>query len=64
VRLGSATHACNFDQYFAPLEFKPHKGSLRVTAPHKRALAPPGPYLLFLLSDKGVPSVARIIRLN
>jgi hypothetical protein len=64
VRLGSATHACNFDQYFAPLEFKPHKGSLSVRAPHKCALAPPGPYLLFLLSDKGVPSVARIIRLN
>jgi hypothetical protein len=33
--------------------------SLTVTPPAAARLAPPGPYMVFILNDKGVPSVAQ-----
>jgi hypothetical protein len=38
--------------------------SLTVTPPAAAKLAPPGPYMLFILNDKGVPSVAQTILLG
>jgi hypothetical protein len=38
--------------------------SLTVTPPAAGRIAPPGPYLLFILNDKGVPSVAQTILLS
>ncbi len=38
--------------------------SLTVTPPASGRIAPPGPYLLFILNDKGVPSVAQTILLS
>jgi hypothetical protein len=38
--------------------------SLTVTPPAAGRVAPPGPYLLFVLNDKGVPSVAQTILLS
>jgi hypothetical protein len=64
IRLGSATHARNFDQRLNHLAFKAQKGSLSITAPANGNLAPPGGYMLFILNAKGVPSVAKIIRLG
>jgi hypothetical protein len=72
VRLSSTTHAQNFNQRFNELHFQPGKTAeakpplpeLVVTAPPNHNVAPPGHYMLFILSDKGVPSVAKIVRLG
>ena len=32
-----------------------------MTVPQEATLVPPGQYMLFLVSDQGVPSVARIV---
>jgi hypothetical protein len=64
IRLGSATHARNFDQRLNHLTFRAQKTSLTITAPANGNLAPPGYYMLFILDGKGVPSVAKIIRMG
>jgi hypothetical protein len=38
--------------------------NLTLRAPSTRAVAPPGPYMLFLLNAAGVPSVARFVTLG
>jgi hypothetical protein len=60
MRLGSVTHSFNPDQRINFLEFSQTAGGLTVTAPVGATLAPPGYYMLFLLDDQGVPSVATI----
>lgn len=64
VRLGSVTHAFNQSQYFGSLPFTLVSGDVRATAPANGNLAPPGPYLLFLVSDAGVPSLGRVVSLQ
>ena len=66
VRLSSVTHAFNESQLFLTLPFTDAaKGNkLTVTAPANGGLAPPGPYMLFLFDAKGVPSVAKILRIG
>jgi len=61
VRLSSATHAFDQSQRFAELEFQRSAGGLTVQAPRSGALAPPGPYLLFILNGDGVPSIAKVV---
>src|SRR6185295_7158237 len=39
-------------------------GCVSVTAPISRNAAPPGVYMLFLLNDQGVPSVAKFVKLE
>jgi hypothetical protein len=64
IGLGSVTHAMDQGQRFMWLTFSRQAGSVSVTAPASRNLAPPGHYMLFLLNGNGVPSEARIIRLQ
>jgi galactose oxidase-like protein/List-Bact-rpt repeat protein len=64
IRLGSATHAFNMSQHIYPVTFTQSGSTLTSMAPTSPNLAPPGPYLLFLLNDKGVPSVAKIVMLK
>ena len=64
VRPGSVTHAINMSQRFISLAFQPNAGGLSVTAPANGNLAPPGDYLLFLVSADGVPSVGRFVNLR
>jgi galactose oxidase len=64
VRLGSVTHAFDQSQRLVELSFRRAAGGLVVTAPGSGSLAPPGPYLLFLLNGPGVPSVGTILRLG
>jgi WD40 repeat protein len=62
IRLSSVTHAFNQSQLIYPLTFAPSgSGAVAATAPANANLAPPGPYMLFLLNAKGVPSKARMI---
>ena len=52
------------NQRLVPLAFSPTVGGLSVTLPANGNLAPAGHYLLFILNDTGVPSVARIVQLH
>ena len=45
-----------------PLSFTAAPGRLTVAAPDSGIVAPPGRYLLFVVSDAGVPSLGRIVR--
>jgi hypothetical protein len=63
IRLSSTTHAFNMEQRIAVLTFAKATGGLNVTAPSNPNLSPPGYYLLFILNDLGVPSVARIVQI-
>jgi hypothetical protein len=64
IRLGSVTHAFDMNQRMNRLAFTAGATTLAVVAPERAALAPPGHYMLFLIDRRGVPSVARIVRLG
>jgi galactose oxidase len=64
VRLSAVTHAFDQNQRFNELSLRRSAGGVTLTAPGGENLAPPGDYMLFLLTGDGVPSPARIVRLN
>ena len=68
VKLGSVTHSFDFGQRLAPLEpdpaATPADGRMALQAPANPHLYPPGYYMLFCLNGRGVPSVARMVRLG
>jgi galactose oxidase-like protein/List-Bact-rpt repeat protein len=66
IRLTSTTHAFDEGQRLTTLSFVAAADgqSLTLTPPASGRKAPPGPYMLFILNDKGVPSVAQIILLS
>jgi len=64
IRLSAVTHAFNQDQRIDRLMFSLGSGAVHVTAPAQANVAPPGPYMLFILNGQGIPSVARIIQLG
>jgi hypothetical protein len=63
VRNGSVTHAFGMDQRLVELSFTAQDGSLTVTAPPNGNIAPPGYYMLFILDNSGVPSVAPFVQI-
>jgi hypothetical protein len=60
----AVTH--NFDENgrYVPLSFTAGSGSLQVTGPQNANYAPPGPYMLFLVDNNGVPSVASWVNVH
>jgi hypothetical protein len=64
IRLSSVTHAFNQNQRIAHLQFTRTTNGLTITTPLSPTLAPPGHYMLFIVDDKGVPSVARIVQVH
>jgi Domain of unknown function (DUF1929) len=64
VKLSSVTHSMNFDQRFLNLSFTKTANGLNVNAPLSGNVAPPGYYMLFVLNLNGVPSTAKMIKLN
>ncbi len=58
MRPGTSTHAFDMDQRLVGMSFTSGSGSLNVTAPPNSKIAPPGYYMLFLINNNGVPSVA------
>jgi hypothetical protein len=71
IKLGAVTHARNFDQNFNQLaevsntfDSGSNTSSLSVTTPSERAYATPGHYMIFAIDSDGVPSVAKIIKLQ
>ncbi len=64
VAPGATTHANDMNQRYIPLTVTQRAGGVTLTAPASPEIATPGYYMLFLLTDQGVPSVARFVRLG
>ena len=64
IRFGSVTHAFDQGQRLLSLSFSQVSGGISVTLPSSRNIAPPGPYMLFLVNGNGVPSIGRIMILQ
>ncbi len=64
MRDGAVTHAFDMDQRMVGMSFTAGNGSLTVTAPPNGNIAPPGYYMLFLLNNKGVPSLAAFVQVT
>jgi len=61
VRLSSVTHAFDQSQRFIELGVRKVAGGVMATGPSSGAIAPPGPYLVFILNRLGVPSIGRVV---
>jgi hypothetical protein len=64
IRFSSVTHAFNQGQLLYRAAFVRSSGLLTVTGPASGRLAPPGPYLLFIVNSSGVPSVGQVVSLS
>ena len=64
VKPGSDTHAYDMEQRLVGLTFTATSGELTVNAAPNLNIAPPGYYMLFVLNQTGVPSVARFIQVS
>lgn len=65
IRPASVTHWLDQDQHFLSLSVTVQTpDTMRVTSPANANLAPPGYYMLFVVTDAGVPSVASWIQLK
>jgi Domain of unknown function (DUF1929) len=64
IRLGSVTHSFNMEERMLPLTFQQRTPTrLAVQLTNNRSAVPPGWYMVFVVNDAGVPSVARIVSL-
>ena len=65
MRLGAVTHSVNMEQRYVPLSFTAGGGSLVARpTPANPNIAPPGVYMLFAIDSNGVPSVAKMVRIE
>ena len=63
VRPGSVTHSFDMDQRIVGLHFTLSDGLLTVALPAQN-MVPPGYYMLFLLNQAGVPSIAKFVQVS
>jgi hypothetical protein len=63
VAPAAVTHGVDMNQRMLKLPVVQGTGCVSVTAPTGPNAAPPGWYMLFLLNDQGVPSVAKFVKL-
>ena len=65
VAPSAVTHANDMSQRYVPLRVERRSGgAVRLKAPPNTAVAGPGYYMLFLMSDRGVPSVSKFLQLG
>ncbi|WP_239117578.1 discoidin domain-containing protein [Paractinoplanes ferrugineus] len=64
VRMGTATHSVDTDQRRLSLVPTAANGGYNLTIPADKGIAVPGYWMLFALDAKGVPSVAKIIKIG
>lgn len=64
VKTGSATHGWNMEQRFVDLPFNAQGGALSVQIPGRASDVPPGTWMMFVIDDAGVPSAAKLVRVN
>lgn len=62
-RLGSVTHSFDLDGRMLRPPFQQQNNVLNVKFSFGKSVAPPGWYMLFIVNDDGVPSVAKIVNL-
>jgi len=63
IRTGAVTHFFDQNTHYVPLTFGQTTGGLSLTAPANGNLAPPGYYMLFLVNNNGVPSIASMVQI-
>jgi hypothetical protein len=64
IRPGATTHAFDMEQRYVALTFERQADTrLTVEAPRDQHVAPPGYYMLFILSENDVPSEAKFVHL-
>ncbi len=64
IRLGPVTHNWDWGNRYVKLWFERQGGGLLVRAPAVPGLAVPGYYMLFIVDDAGVPSLAKLVHLD
>ncbi|MDP9339399.1 MAG: chitobiase/beta-hexosaminidase C-terminal domain-containing protein [Acidobacteriota bacterium] len=64
MKNGSPTHAFDMEQRMVGLTFSTGSGVLNVTGPPNGNIAPPGYYMLFVLNNSGVPSIAKFVQVS
>jgi hypothetical protein len=64
IRAGAVTHAFDMDQRLVGLRYTAGSSVLHAKAPADANLAPPGWYLLFIIDEYNVPSVAHWVHLT
>jgi hypothetical protein len=65
IRPGSVTHHFDFEQKYVELTSNPHPtlpNTLQVTPPPNNDVAPTGYWMLFLVSQTGIPSEAKFVQ--
>ena len=60
---GATTHANDMHQRYVPLAVTQEAGGVRLTPPSDANAAPPGYYMLFVVDEEGVPSIAEFVQL-
>ncbi|HXM14387.1 MAG TPA: galactose oxidase-like domain-containing protein, partial [Candidatus Eremiobacteraceae bacterium] len=63
IRQSAATHAFDMSQRLIGLNFAVNGTTMGIAAPPNSNIAPPGPYLLFVVNSNGVPSVGQPVML-
>ena len=64
-RSGSQTHSFSYNQISVPVNFNSNNGStVTFSVPNNANLLPPNYYMVFLMSQDGVPSVAKWVRIG
>jgi hypothetical protein len=64
IKLGAPTHSQDMEQRYIPLKFTRRGGNLNLISPANANIAPPGYYMLFVVNNRGVPSIAKMIQLK
>ncbi len=64
MKAGMSTHAFDMEQRMVGLAFSAGSGVLNVTGPPNGNIAPPGYYMLFIINNSGVPSVAQFVQVS
>ena len=65
IRYGTTTHTVNTDQRRISLDsWTANEGSYETTLPGDSGILLPGPWMLFILNDDGVPSVSQTIHIQ
>ena len=55
MRCGTVTHAWDGDQRYVGVDFEVTDTGLRLTAPPDGSVAPPGPYMLWIIAEDDLP---------
>jgi YVTN family beta-propeller protein len=64
LKTGSTTHSVNMDQRYVELPFTASGTTLTAQLPARATDAPPGFYMMFAVDSAGVPSMAKMLRIN